>query len=132
MSRVWIMTALLALTLAPLDAAAACLRYGAPVHLTGALHRKTVPGADKAATYWFLRLDRAVCIDARPGDGIDIAHARVREVQLVLGGDLYQRYAALLDTRVTGIGTLFGRHTGHHATPVLLTVQEMRRADAHR
>ena len=123
--------AVLALALCPLEAAAACLRYGPPVHLTGALHRKAIPGADKTATYWFLRLDQPVCVEARPGnDGIDVAYGTVREVQLVLGGDLYRRYAALLDSRVTGIGTLFGRHTGHHATPVLLTVQELRRADA--
>lgn len=129
MRRGW-MAAVLALTLGPVDAAAACLRYGPPVHLTGALHRKPLPGADKTATYWFLRLDRPVCVEARPGDGIDVAHSTVREVQLVLGGDLYQRHQGLVDTRVTGIGTLSGAHTAHHRTPVLLTVQELRRADA--
>ncbi|PWC54185.1 DUF4431 domain-containing protein [Azospirillum sp. TSO22-1] len=131
MARAWTLIATLVLALSPVQAAAACLSYGPPVQLTGWLHRKTVPGADKAATYWILRLDRPACVDARPGGGgIDVAYSSVREVQLVLGGDMHQRYAPLLDARVTGNGTLFGRHTAHHATPVLLTVRELRRADA--
>jgi hypothetical protein len=46
----------------------------------------------------------------------------VRRVQLVLDQTAYERYKALLGRKVVATGSLFGANTGHHHTPVLLTV----------
>jgi hypothetical protein len=47
----------------------------------------------------------------------------VRQVQLVL--DQKDCDKALLGKRVVATGSLFGAHTGHHHTPVLLTVSNL-------
>jgi hypothetical protein len=46
----------------------------------------------------------------------------VRKVQLVLNDQHGERANSLRRKRVVVTGTLFGAHTGHHHTPVLLTV----------
>lgn len=121
----------LALALGPADAAAACLRYGTTEQIAGTLTRRPVPAAKGPQVYWYLRLDRPACVDAKPGGGgPDIAHSRLREIQLVLPVEVYSRFVALPDSRVVAVGILSGAHPGPHATPVVMTVREMRRADA--
>jgi hypothetical protein len=46
----------------------------------------------------------------------------VGRIQLVLSPDAYAAYKELVGKRVVVSGTLFGAITGHHHTPVLLTV----------
>ena len=42
--------------------------------------------------------------------------------------DSYKEYIDLVGKQVTATGTLFGEHTGHHHTPVLLTVRQLAEA----
>ena len=129
MPRAWMIAA--ALALGPVQAGAACLRYDAPEQLAGTLTRRPVPGAGGTQVYWYLRLDRPACLAAKPGSaGINAARDSVREIQLDLPNAVYSRFVSLPDTRVVVAGTLFGAVPGPHATPVMMRVQEMRRADA--
>jgi hypothetical protein len=52
----------------------------------------------------------------------------IRRVQLVLDAEAYDRYKPLLGQQVVAKGMLFGSRTGHHHTPVLLTVTHIERA----
>lgn len=124
------MIAALALALGSVEAAAACLRYDAPEQLTGTLTRRPVPGATGPQVYWYLRLDRPACVEAKPGSvGINAARDAVREIQLELPHEVYGRFVSLPDTRVLAVGTLFGANPGPHATAVMMRVRELRRAD---
>ncbi|HYH39744.1 MAG TPA: DUF4431 domain-containing protein [Azospirillum sp.] len=127
--RIGLLMAVLAL--GPMEAAAACLRYDAPEQLAGTLTRRPVPGAGGAQVTWYLRLDRPACVDAKPGSaGLNAARDAVREIQLELPHEAYSRFASLPDTRVVATGTLFGANPGPHATPVMMRVRDLRRADA--
>jgi len=114
----------------------ACLQYEPqPVSIQGAIQRVTFPGppnydsvakGDTPETCWLLKLDQPACVDASPGDEIDVAHSRIDTVQLVLDGEAYDRYRNLVGQRVEASGELFGSHTGHHHTEVLLIVRDLR------
>jgi hypothetical protein len=116
-------------------ATADCLEYGPVVQLAGKLVRQTFPGppnfasvahGDTPEVAWILHLDKPVCVRARPGDDIDVAVSHLHDLQLVLGSDNnYQRAEGLLSRRVIVSGVLFGAHTGHHHTPVLLAVKNI-------
>ena len=118
-----------------------CLSYepGA-VKLSGILVRKTFPGppnyedihrGDRPETYWLLNLPQPVCVDEDKRDpDLNPAHDGIRIVQLVLTGEAYKKYKNLVGKRVVATGTLFCEHTGHHHTPVLLTVNALARAEA--
>jgi hypothetical protein len=116
-----------------------CLQYGpSVVKLTGTLIRRTFPGppnyesvrkGDRAETSWFLELPRPVCVDEDKTDNLSPAQNNVGRIQLVVSQEDYTRYHGLVGKRVVATGTLFGEHTGHHHTPVLLTVKALARAD---
>ena len=79
---------------------------------------------DKAETFWLLKLESSICVARdRANPDLNPSQKNVREVQLVINnkGD-NEKANALLGKRVVATGTLFGAHTGHHHTPVLLTV----------
>jgi hypothetical protein len=58
------------------------------------------------------------------------AQGDVRRIQLVfLDAKAYQTDKELVGKKVIASGTLFGEHTGHHHTPVLLTVKTLKKAD---
>ena len=112
-------------------AAADCLTYTGRVELAGVLASRTYPGppnydsiarGDRAETAWLLRLDRPACVAAQADDqtGFNVAVASVRAIQLVVTPEQLQRYRGRMGQRVALSGTLFGAHTGHHRTPVLL------------
>jgi hypothetical protein len=117
-----------------------CLAYEPSlVELTGTLERKNYPGppnyesiehGDAKETIWLLRLDRAACTldGASPSD-----HARLglTSLQLVFvdAAREYPQYRPLMGKRVVVRGTLFGAHTGHHHTDVLLIVNELKAAN---
>jgi hypothetical protein len=116
---------------APAPAHADCLTYAGPVELAGVLARRTFAGppnyesvarGDRPETMWLLRLDQPACVaaDARDATGFNVAVASVREIQLVVTPEQYQRYRDRVGRRVALSGTLFGAETGHHHTPVLL------------
>jgi hypothetical protein len=116
-------------------ATAACLEFGLAVQLNGNLIRQTFPGppnyesvakGDTPEVAWILHLDKPVCVKARPGDDIDVAISHLQDLQLVLADDGYYRQAKKFLTRkVMVTGVLFGAHTGHHHTPVLMDVKDM-------
>ena len=110
-----------------------CLSYEpSVVKLEGTLTKKNLPGppnyesvpkGDRPETYWMLNLERPVCVDQDPTDAdVHGAQKNVRIVQLVVDPKVYQANAGLIGTRVIVTGRLFGAITGHHHTPVLLTV----------
>jgi hypothetical protein len=57
------------------------------------------------------------------------AHKRIRTIHLVVPVEFYSKYKDLLGKQVIVTGTLFGAHTVHHRTPVLLTLSGL--AEAH-
>jgi hypothetical protein len=56
---------------------------------------------------------------------LDPGQDGLNSVQLVLQYGDYKKYDFLLGKRVIAKGTLFGAHTGHHRTSILLTVQSI-------
>lgn len=115
---------------------AGCVQYEPePVVLRGVIRRTTFPGppnyesvadGDAPETYWVLHLEQPICVNAS-ADPFNEARSDVRQLQLVLSStdDGYQRYRALLGGKVQARGTLFGAHTGHHHTDVLLSVRDL-------
>jgi Domain of unknown function (DUF4431) len=116
-----------------------CLSYEpAVVTLSGTLVRKTFPGppnyesvihGDKPEISWFLDLPESVCVkeDGAEPD-LNPKQSAIREIQLVLQPQQYVQHKALVGRKVVATGTLFGEHTGHHHTPVLLTVRTLEAA----
>ena len=115
---------------------AACLSYEPSlVKLEGKLTRKTFPGppnyesvrrGDRPETYWLLNLERPLCVDQDPKNAdLNGAQKDIRIVQLVIDRKVYQAHAGLIGTHVVVTGTLFGAISGHHHTPVLLSVATM-------
>jgi hypothetical protein len=112
-----------------------CLEYGHQVQLTGNLVRETFPGppnfesvekGDIPEVAWILYLDKPVCIKGRAGDDFDVGISYLKALQLVMGNkDYYQRAKGLLSKKVIVTGLLFGAHTGHHHTPVLIDVKDI-------
>jgi|SRR5215472_5083072 len=78
---------------------------------------------DAPETVWLLKLDSPICVDQDPAQpDLNPAQKKFRSVQLVLGNDGEERATLLSGKRVQTAGTLFAAHTGHHHTPVVLTV----------
>jgi hypothetical protein len=118
-----------------------CLQYGSDtVVLRGVIERATFPGppnyesiatGDAKEIHWLLNLEWPFCVEASfdlSGNVSEAAHAKVRKVQLVLGGDddPFEKYRKLVGRRVQATGELFGAHTAHHRTDVLLQVSELK------
>jgi len=111
------------------------------VTLTGIVISRTFPGppnyesirdGDTPENYWLLVLPRAICVNQKPGDLTNVAKKKIRRVQLVFSSETdYEKYRGLLGKRVVATGTLYGSHTGHHKTPVLLTGSNVRKAKIH-
>jgi hypothetical protein len=110
-----------------------CARYEpASVTLCGTIARRTYPGppnyesveaGDRPEVCWVLVLPRSLCVAGKEGDEVDVAEEDVREIQLVLDEEQYERYGGLVGKRACATGTLFHAITGHHFTAVLLTVK---------
>ena len=115
---------------------AACRSYEpAPVALHGTLSRRTFAGppnyrdirkGDRAETYWLLNLDSPICVNQdKVEPDLNPGQKNVRRVQLVLNLGEYKRFKMLMGKRVVATGSLFGAHTAHHHTPVLLIVTSL-------
>jgi len=124
----------LLLILAPLSAAARCLAYEpSVVSLDGELRSSLFPGppnytsigrGDYPESVLILTLDRAVCVSGDPASSRNSqSHYDLIEVQLVLSKE---QARSLIGKRVRASGTLFGAHTGHHRTPIVLQVRSIR------
>jgi hypothetical protein len=78
---------------------------------------------DAPETFWLLNLDSPICVDEdRTKPDLNPAQKNVRSIQLVLDKDAEARAKLLSGKRVQTAGTLFAAHSGHHHTPVVLTV----------
>jgi hypothetical protein len=71
-----------------------------------------------------LVLDASVSVEGIPGDLINITYPDVRRVQVVRGAD-DRPFSPYKGMHVMVSGTLYGRHTTHHHTDVLLSVQSI-------
>jgi hypothetical protein len=99
----------------------------ATVTLSGVLERQTSPGppnydsiaaGDAPETYFVLHLDQPVCLSDLPDNPASL-------IQLVFNSSSAQSYESLrpwLGQPMTCNGKLFWWQTGHHHTPILLTV----------
>lgn len=125
--------ALVAQSLAAQTKRAPCVRYEPDtVRIIGILERHMYYGApgfgedpkhDKKEVGFYLDLPTPIC--TAPGaDDIDRAKTGIRRIQLALDRPGYVRLRPFLGKKVTLRGTLFGAITGHHHTPVLLSVVE--------
>ena len=117
----------------------ACLAYEpSVVQLTGTIVRRTFPGppnytsvkqGDRPETAWLLILRQPICVQAVKDDsGMYPAEADIHEIQFSFADpDGFKRYSDLVGTGKTVVvtGTLFGAHTGHHHTPVLMVVKTL-------
>jgi hypothetical protein len=127
----------------PAEKASGCLAYEpVNVELTGTILRKTFPGppnyesvarGDTPEVHWLLELSSPICMTADAADP-DIYPARrdIREIQLAFpDAKTYAREKNLVGKSVVAKGTLFGSHTGHHHTAVVLTVSSLSKAGVH-
>jgi len=96
------------------------------VALAGRLVRRTYAGppnysdtarGDSIERGWYLELAAPVCL---PGTDT------TRVVQLIVPPEMYRRHGAWVGQRVVATGALLSAETGHHHTPVLLAVRELR------
>jgi hypothetical protein len=110
-----------------------CLEYEpTKVELTGKLVQKTYPGppgyesisnGDRSETSWYLSLADPICVSAdKDQPELNPDQKDIRLIQLVIQPAVYQQKKKLIGKRVIVSGSLFGAHTGHHHTAVLLTV----------
>jgi len=108
------------------------------VKVSGTLIQKTFPGppnyesvrkGDKAEVDWLVELRSPVCVTEDKADpDLNPSQDRIHELQLVLSPEAFKDYRNLMGRDVVAQGTLFGAHTGHHHTPVLLTVSSIKPA----
>jgi uncharacterized protein DUF4431 len=116
-----------------------CLPYApALVELRGTLIRQTYPGTredkgipqgDKPETAWLLKLPQPVCVDVDAKDpDLNPAQPAIQRIQLVFD-KVKEPRGSNAGKPVKVQGSLFGGHTGHHHTLVLLNVTALGKAD---
>ncbi len=118
-----------------------CLNYGPTVSLTGTLTSHVFPGppnyesikrGDSKETAIILKLDASMCTTDDGLNGFNVSVANIREMQLAIYNDdkkindqewkvVHER----IGKRVVVTGTLYGAHTGHHRTKVLIDVSHI-------
>ena len=126
----------------PYVEAQACLPYEpAVVTLEGTVTMGAFPGrpnyadtlhGDEIERPFILQLDRAICVEPDSSSRLyNDPRGGVRQVQLAVVGDsLVLRLRRLVGRRIVVTGQLFSAETGHHHTPVLDLVRELRGAAA--
>lgn len=119
--------------LLPAVVSARCLSYGpSQVTVVGTLDSRTLPGApnyvsvargDYPETVLILRLEKAACVTGDPTSQMNRkSHSGLSEIQLSVAAD---KVRSLVGKKVRASGTLFGAHSGHHRTPVVLQVSRI-------
>ena len=105
-----------------------CLNYEpATATLTGTISRRGVINvAEQKEVVWIMKLSKPICVKGDEGSDFNVERSRVSDVQLALDPEMFGKYRRLLGKKVRATGTLFGEHTAHHFTPVLLDVSEIR------
>lgn len=116
--------------------ASRCLTYEPDVvDIKGKLARETFPArnyesiqaGDRVETYWIAVLSRPVCVtQTNKDEEIDVSYKNVRNIQLVLpDDDAYKRWRDCVGKPATVTGQLYGAHTAHHRTKVLIRVKKI-------
>jgi len=118
------------------SAGSQCLDYEPSiVELTGIMKRVVFPGppnyesvekGDEPEPYWVLYLDSAICVNGDLKNNFNTAESEIKSLQLLIGN--YDKYRHLLGQKVTVMGMLTHSFTGHHHTPVMFGVREIRKA----
>jgi hypothetical protein len=113
----------------PAITSAACLPYGpTEVTLVGVVKFRTFAGppnyesiasGDRAERTALLELKQAICVRSKAPDLINVPRNKVKVVQLVLTPKVNVKEGQAISVT----GTLFGSHTGHHRTRVLIEVR---------
>ena len=100
---------------------------------------KTFPGppnyesierGDKPEVLWWLVLSQPICMEEDVKEpSLSPAQKDIRKIQLVFrDAAAYETHEKLVGKTVVAKGTLFGAHTGHHHTGLLLTVTTLTKA----
>ncbi len=113
-----------------------CFKYETTViTLTGTIKKEVHPGTpnyesiangDEALVYWFLYLDKPVCVSATivNGEVEDDEERNIRKVQIVPMEDhLYDKAKEKVNKKVAITGTLFHQIFSRHYTKVLISVK---------
>jgi len=107
------------------------------VKIVGVFYRKTFPGppnyesvekGDTPETQWILKLDNPICVNGTLQEEFwkKWVIRDVKEVTLVFfQKGMYRKYEPLMQKKVVVTGTLWEANTGHHRTPILITVKEI-------
>jgi len=113
-----------------------CLRYEPEtVVLEGRLVQMTYPGppnfesveqGDKPEHGYYLKLKSSICLLGVEGDLYNRSHDSLTLLQLVPRQADYRALLADVGKELIVRGTLFGAQTGHHHTPVLLLLEEIK------
>ena len=98
------------------------------VNLKGKLIRKAVVNAsEQKENIWVLKLNNEICVAADANNEFNTAAERITEVQLVFSPDRLAKNRGLQNQNISIIGTLFGGHTQHHFTRVLMMVAKVKK-----
>lgn len=105
-----------------------CLNYEPEnVTVSGNLIRLTIKNVSKQKeTIYALKLKSPVCVNADAENEFNLRQSDIKDIQLVLDAEKYRSSRSLVNKNITVSGTLFGEHTQHHFTKVLLTVSEIK------
>jgi hypothetical protein len=132
------MTVALVLTAGAGLAARRTVTYGPKVKLTGRLSAQVFPGppnyesvkkGDAPERAYLLHLDAPVDVVGKAQNEFDQPQRNLRDFQLAPTSDaLFTSARRMVGRRVSVTGTLFGEHTGHHHTPVLISVERIQHA----
>lgn len=105
-----------------------CVNYEPEnVTLSGKLARlsmKNVSGQKE--TIYVLKLKTPICVNADAENEYNQQQNGVRDIQLAFDAEKYKSARLLLNKNVSVSGTLFGEHTQHHFTKVLMMVSEIK------
>ena len=105
-----------------------CLNYEPEnVTLNGKLVRlqmKNVSGQKE--TIYVLRLKTPVCVNADANNEYNPKQNEIKDIQLAFDAEKLKSSRPLLNKNVSVSGTLFGEHTQHHFTKVLMMVSEIK------
>lgn len=105
-----------------------CLNYEPEnVTLSGKLARLSIKNVSgQKETIYVLKLKTPVCVNADPENEYNPQQNDVKDVQLAFDAEKYKSSRLLLNKNVMVSGTLFGEHTQHHFTKVLMSVSEIK------
>jgi hypothetical protein len=112
-----------------------CFYYDSPeVRLTGVITQKEFPGppnyesvekGDEPEDEWILNVAVPFCVNEDSADQYDQAEANIKESQLLLSKQEYDRYRSMIGKMVAVTGGLSHAMTAHHHTTIMLAVKNI-------